>query len=146
LKLMIRMTKKQAEDLLPALGAEIILQRPKKTKYNSTTVEIQGKKFQSGLEARRWLDLEMLERAGEIRELKRQVRFPFIINGFLVCEYVADHVYEEGGRTIVEDVKGVRTAMYLLKKKLMRAYHGVEIKEVYDERRRNKNKRGRKGR
>jgi hypothetical protein len=143
---MIRMTKKQAEELLPVWVGMVVKETPKRTKYNSRTVEVQGKTFQSALEARRFLDLQILERAGEIRNLKRQVPFRFEINGFLICEYFADHVYEEGGRTIVEDVKGVRTAMYLLKKKLMRAFYGVEIKEVTDGRRRTKSKRGRKGR
>jgi len=77
----------------------------------------------------------MLESLGLIRDLQRQVPFPLAVNGIEVCRYVADFVYLEAAdaRQVVEDVKSEHTRelpVYRLKKKLMRAVHGIEINEV----------------
>lgn len=87
-------------------------------------------RFASAAEARRYGELCLLLRAGLIADLRRQVAYPCHVNGVLVCRYVADFVYIEQGREVVEDCKGVATAVYTLKKKLVRAVHGVEIQEV----------------
>jgi len=86
--------------------------------------------FQSSKEADRWGDLVAQQRAGRISGLRRQVSFPLRVNGLLITRYRADAVYIEDGRRVVEDVKGMRTAIYKLKKKLMAAVHGIEIREV----------------
>lgn len=62
--------------------------------------------------------------------MQRQVRFPLEVNGVLVCHYVADFVYVEAGRRVVEDAKGFRTPIYKLKRRLMLALHNVEIRET----------------
>ena len=79
----------------------------------------------------------MMERAGIISDLTRQVRFeliPAVKEGGKVKQratsYIADFVYKQGGQQIVEDAKGVRTEVYKLKKKLMLWRYGIEIKEV----------------
>lgn len=74
----------------------------------------------------------MMERGGLIIDLWRQVRFPLFVNDVLICNYVADFVYSEdiNGKLVVEDVKGHRTEIYRLKKKLMLACHGITIKET----------------
>jgi len=75
--------------------------------------------------------LRLLERAGEISNLELQPKFPITVNGTKVCTYIADFAYFTPKEKIVEDVKGVLTPMYRLKKKLTEAvYRGVKITEV----------------
>lgn len=89
-------------------------------------------------EAVRWMELNMMLRAGEISDLKRQVEFVLIpeqrVEGKLVerkCSYLADFVYhDKSGEKVVEDAKGVRTKDYIIKRKLMLFVHGIRVKEV----------------
>lgn len=78
----------------------------------------------------RWVELLAQQRAGKIDELARQVRYRLDVNGQLIAHYVADFVYVRGGERITEDVKGYRTREYLLKRKLMKAVHGITILET----------------
>lgn len=94
---------------------------------------VPGILFDSLKEARRYVELLALLRTGKIRNLERQRRFKIRVNEQLVCTYVCDFLYMQGGRRIVEDVKSPMTRklpIYLLKKKLLRATLGVEIQEV----------------
>jgi len=120
------------------------------SKYHAEKVQIDGETFDSRREARRWTDLRLLERAGEIRDLRRQVKYiliptqreaPIITKtgkekpGRVIekeCSYYADFVYTDArtGEQIVEDVKGVRTDAYILKRKLMLYVYGIRITEV----------------
>lgn len=86
--------------------------------------------FASRREARRHEELMLRQKARHISELRCQVPFRIEINDELVCTYKADFTYVEGGALVVEDTKGYRTPVYRLKKKLMKAVHGIEIKEV----------------
>lgn len=88
--------------------------------------------FASKKEARRYVELSLQEKAKHIEDLRCQVPYDIIINGIKVCRYVADFTYiiPETRERIVEDAKGYRTPIYRLKAKLMRAVHGVAIKEV----------------
>jgi len=102
-------------------------------KYHAKKCEMDGIKFDSLRERDRYCDLKAAQQANEISNLKVHVPFSIDINGKHVCKYIADFVYSDicGDRqTVVEDVKGVRTAVYRLKKKLMLACHGIEITEV----------------
>lgn len=100
-------------------------------KFGARKTEVDGITFDSAAEARRWSELRLLERAGQIRGLERQVDFPCVVNERLVCIYRADFVYFEGPARVVEDVKGHRTAEYRLKKKLVETvYPGVRIVEI----------------
>ena len=103
------------------------IDRVHKTKYGN---ERTADGFDSKREARRYRDLCLREKANEISELHRQVPFRIDINDEHVCTYKADFTYLEGGALIVEDTKGYRTPVYRLKKKLMKAVHGIEISEV----------------
>lgn len=103
---------------------------PRRTKYANELTTVNGVRFASKREARRWLELKLLEGAGLICDLRRQVRFDLVVNELPVCAYLADFVYREGDAVIVEDAKGVRTREYRLKARLMRACHGIEIREV----------------
>lgn len=108
------------------------------SKYHNTKVTVGGERFDSKKEAERWWELQLLERAGEIRDLQRQVRFELIPtqrtkSGKKVppTYYIADFTYTtRAGQKTVEDVKGIRTDVYKLKKKLMLYRHGIEIQEV----------------
>ena len=106
-------------------------------KYHNTKVYVNGIKFDSKLEAGRYRELLLLEQAGQIRNLRRQVEFElqpsFKKNGKTIrkISYIADFVYEEAGKTIVEDSKGMATDLFKLKKKLFEyKYPNLTIKEV----------------
>ena len=108
-----------------------------RSKYGNRTVTRNGETFDSAKEARRYGELVLLERAGQVFDLKRQVKYELIptqkIGGKVVeraCTYVADFVYKENGKTVVEDTKGFRTKDYNIKRKLMLYIHGIRIKEV----------------
>jgi hypothetical protein len=89
-----------------------------------------GEWFASKREYNRWGVLLLLQKAGKISHLRRQVRFPLVIRKVKVGVYVADFVYREGATKIVEDAKGVPTPVYQLKKKLMAALYGIQIRET----------------
>lgn len=106
-------------------------------KYGNRKVTLDGIPFDSRKEAKRWRELSLLERAGEISGLQRQVRFELIPSqriGGKVAErpvyYIADFVYTENGETVVEDTKGFRTKDYILKRKMMLYLKGIQIREV----------------
>lgn len=108
------------------------------SKFGNKKYEVDGIVFDSKKEAERWFELLVLEKTGMISHLQRQVRFELIppqyIDGKCVeraCTYIADFVYwDEYGRKVVEDVKGFRTDVYKIKKKLMLHVQGIQIKEV----------------
>lgn len=102
----------------------------KVSKYRNKKVTVGDNTFDSLAEARRWQELVILHDAGAISGLQRQVKYEIKVNGRHICFYVADFVYNENGKAVVEDVKGVRTPVYQLKKKLLRATLGIAIKEV----------------
>jgi len=103
----------------------------KPRKYRNQPITIDGLRFDSQAEARRWQQLKLLERAGVILELQRQVTFPIAWNGIKICSYRADFVYRETatGEQVIEDVKGMLTPEYRIKAKLMAA-QGLPIREV----------------
>lgn len=102
----------------------------KRSKYRAVATTVDGIRFASKREARRYGELRLLERAGTIKALGLQPRFHIVLNGIEICEYVADFVYEEGGKRIVEDAKGFRTPVYRLKKKLAEAQFGIVVRET----------------
>lgn len=98
------------------------------SKYGNKPVEIDGIRFDSTRESKRWQELKLLEKAGVISDLKRQVTFRLDVNGQHICRYIADMVYQENGLLIVEDVKGVQTDVFKIKAKLMKAVHGIDVR------------------
>ena len=97
--------------------------------------------YHSKREAKRAAALRLMQEAGQIRDLREQVEFLLIPRqtrpdgtAERSCSYWADFTYDEwtadGWRRVVEDVKGVRTREYVLKRKLMLMVHGVAIREV----------------
>lgn len=109
----------------------------KQSKYNNKKIYVDGIKFDSMKEAKRYRELKLLEKAGEIFDLSLQVPYvlqdPYILNGRAVrsIKYVADFVYyDKDGKNHVEDVKGIKTDVYKLKKKMLGYKYGIEIEEV----------------
>lgn len=100
------------------------------TKYNSRKTEVDGITFDSKKEADRYCELKLLQKAGVVKKLALQPRFTlqeaFHCDGnwYRKVEYVADFMYEEDGEVIVEDVKGLKTDVYKLKKKLFLKQYG----------------------
>lgn len=119
-----------------------------RNKYHSKKVVRDGIVFDSVKEYKRWCELALLEKAGHITNLQRQVKFILIpaqrepdtigkrggiIKGKVLereCAYIADFTYLENGSQVVEDTKGFRTKDYTIKRKLMLYIHNIRIKEV----------------
>ena len=101
-------------------------------KYRNKKTSVDGIRFDSKREANRYMELKLLERAGIIKGLKRQVPYILIDKSRYgrAIKYVADFVYYEDDKLVVEDVKGVRTPVYKLKKRLMAEVYGIEVKET----------------
>ena len=128
-------------------------------KYGNRKTTIGGKEFDSKKEARRYQELQLLQRSGQIQNLQTQVKYVLIPAqreasfevyksgpnkgrrkpGKVVeheCSYVADFVYTQDGETVVEDVKGYRDpssaayAKFVIKRKLMLERYGIQIREV----------------
>lgn len=122
-------------------------------KYKNTKINVDGMTFDSKKEAKRYQELSLLQKAGEISGLQTQVRYVLIPAqrevsdevytkgankgkykpGKLLereCTYVADFVYYKDGEVVVEDTKGFRTKDYIIKRKLMLYVHHIRIKEI----------------
>lgn len=121
------------------------------SKYHSRKITVGGITFDSKREAKRYQELYLQQRAGEISGLELQKRFELIPaqyetfarygkkgqrlkDGQRCIEkavvYVADFTYQRNGEMVVEDSKGFRTKDFILKRKLMLWVHGIRIKEV----------------
>lgn len=129
--------------------ASVSGEKKKESKYKAKKTVVNDIPFDSGKEGKRYAELLLLERKGEITELARQVPFELLpsqrepdrigarggIHPGKCIEkpvvYYADFVYKDHeGNRVVEDAKGVRTADYVIKRKLMLYVHGIRIKEV----------------
>tara|TARA_R110002012_G_scaffold275260_2_gene461814 strand:- start:3874 stop:4197 length:324 start_codon:yes stop_codon:yes gene_type:complete len=103
----------------------------KNNKYGAVKTTVDGIVFDSKREAVRYMELMVLQKNGQISRLELQPKYDCIINGKKICTYRADFRYFTKDRRIVEDVKGVKTPVYILKKKLVEAlYAGVIIQEI----------------
>ena len=111
------------------------------SKYYAKKVTHNGVTYDSKKECQRHTELLLLERAGVIRDLRRQVKFELIpsqkVAGKVVeraCGYVADFVYTKDGKTHVEDVKGYRGGgaytVFTIKRKLMLYIHNIIVEEI----------------
>lgn len=127
------------EDLPPKMQEQVKRKLDKcDSKYHAKPTEVDGVVFDSMKEASHYADLKFLERAGVITDLELQPRFliqePFICDGKKErkIEYVADFRYKRDGRVVVEDVKGKKTDVYKLKRKLFLYRYGdsVDFREV----------------
>lgn len=108
-----------------------------KNKYNAKKKVIDGIEFDSTKEARRYQDLALMQQAGDIRFLERQREFEVRIRDVHICYWYADFSYEarvcpgsNSWERVVEDVKGKRTPVYMLKRKLVEASYDIMILET----------------
>jgi len=122
-------------------------------KYGNKKITIDGMTFDSKREHKRYCELKLLEKGGYISDLEFQRKFVLIPEqreeptevyqkgknkgkfkpGKVIekeCSYIADFVYQENGKMVVEDTKGFRTKDYILKRKMMLYFHGIRIKEI----------------
>lgn len=104
----------------------------KPSKYRNVATVIDGIRFASKLEAKRYGELKLLQMAGEISSLDIHGRWGLCIGGMKICDYVDDFNYIDRklGRIVVEDTKGVITADCRIKLKLMKAIHGIDVQLV----------------
>jgi hypothetical protein len=91
---------------------------------------VDGKLFASKKEAARYQELKYLTMLGIVKDLKLQPQYHIIVRGEHICDYRADFQYMEKDALVIEDVKGFKTNEYKLKKKLMHACYGIDIKET----------------
>lgn len=116
-------------------GRKVEAPRPRKAKYNAQPTVTADGRFDSKAEAARWEELKLLERAGHITALQRQVTFKLTMlsadGPVLVDTYRADFVYFDipNRKFVTEDRKGYRTSDYLRKKRLMLELYGIDIQE-----------------
>ena len=112
--------------------------KPKKPRYGNHKVIVDGEKVaDSQHEYRRLNDLIVLQRAGEIKDLQTQVRYN-LIPAQKICgekvrgtDYIADFVYwTKDDQFICEDAKGHRTDAYIIKRKMMKLIHNIDVVEV----------------
>lgn len=101
-----------------------------RNKYGNTKVEIDGHKFDSRKEANYYGQLKMRKMAGEIVNFEIQVKYDLVVNGVLVGKYICDFLIQHKDRKEVIDVKGFKTPVYNLKKRLMKAIYNIEITEI----------------
>lgn len=104
-----------------------MVKAPRPHKYGAKATVVDGIRFDSKAEARRYGILKMLEGAGKIADLELQPRFRCEVNGQHICMFKADFRYRQGGETVIEDVKGAIPRDFTLRKKLVEALHGVSI-------------------
>ncbi len=129
-------------DFVPGIGIQIGNgtaintspgRRPKlirhKSKYGAIKTTIDGVEFHSRREAKRYQELKILQRAGKITDLLLQPSYDLIVQGVKVCRYIGDFWYKDlmTGVSTLEDCKGVRTPIFRLKAKLLKACYGIDI-------------------
>ncbi len=104
----------------------------RKSKYRAKPTVIDGIRFASKKEAAHYCVLKALENNGAIKDLKLQVPFKCVVNGRLICTYICDFVYLDivAKKLVYCDVKGFRTPVYKIKKKLVEALHKIHIEEA----------------
>lgn len=108
------------------------------SKYGNRRTEAGGQTFASAREAKRYGELALLAKAGEITDLRTQVRYELVPaqrdsrgKAVRAVHYVADFVYRtKAGELVVEDAKGMRTAEYVVKRKLMLDRFNIDVQEV----------------
>lgn len=118
-------TKEQYEAMVKGKG---------KNKYNAKKTTIDGIKFDSLLEGRRYQYLKLLEQSGEISGLICHPSWTIVVNGERICKYTADFEYWDHGtsKAVIEDTKGRKTRDYVIRVKLLKAVYGITVVEVKD--------------
>ena len=125
------------------------------SKYFAKKVKVNGETYASTKEYKRYRELLLLEKAGAITDLQKQVKFVLIPSQYETferygkngkrlkdgqrcvekeCSYYADFVYCENGKQVVEDAKGYKKGtaydLFTIKRKLMLSVHGIRVREI----------------
>lgn len=120
----------RAKGLVPVTN-KVTGARPK---YGNRKKVVSGIEFDSAKEATRYIELQLMRHAGMIRNLRVHPSYDIVVCGVLVCRMEPDFDYElcETGELVVEDVKSepTKTRLYRLKKKLLKATHGLDVREI----------------
>lgn len=117
------LTKQGKAEHLP-----VPLKKQPESKYRNQKVATEEGTFDSKREYARWNELKLMQQAGLISALEHHKRIPLEVNGKPICDYIADFVYYENGAEVWEDFKGMQTDVFRLKKKLIHAVYGKEVK------------------
>lgn len=131
-----RMTVAQLRDAQYSERRKKKAAKPSHQKYANQPIEVDGIKFDSKAEARYWNILKTRQKAGEIKNVQRQVVFELApavkIGGRMrpPLRYIADFVFDEAGKIVVADVKGAVPDAYRIKRHLMKSVHGIDILEI----------------
>lgn len=108
----------------------------RRSKYHAVKVQADGHTFDSKAEYNRYKELKLLQDAGVISDLHLQYKFTLIesqkgkIRNERPLTYIADFWYVKDGEVVVEDVKGMKTKEYIIKRKLMKYILGIEVVEI----------------
>ena len=105
-------------------------------KYKNIPTEVDGIIFHSKLEAKRYGELKLLQKEGEIKDLECQPIIPLMVNGKNIGKYIGDFMYYDNKfkKVILEDCKSkiTKTTLYGLKKKILMTYDPpLEIQEIF---------------
>lgn len=114
-----------------AIAAAEVAKKVRRSKYNAVKTTVDGITFDSKREAAHYQVLKARLQAGDISNLELQVRYHLDVNGMHIANYVCDFRFVENGKTVVQDVKGMKTRIYKMKRSLMRAIYGIDIVEVF---------------
>ncbi len=105
--------------------------KPRRSKFGNIKIEIDGIKFDSKKEANYYSKLVLLQKSGEVTSFELQPKFDMIVNGVKCGFYKADfRVTWKSGSVKIIDVKGMKTPVYNLKKRIIEAMYGIKIIEV----------------
>ena len=103
----------------------------KRHKFHAIPTVIDGIRFASKAEAKRYEELKLMQKSREIKKLELQPSYQIEVNGQKICKYIADFKYQDKqGNEHIEDVKGILTPVFRLKQKLLRACLGLEIEII----------------
>lgn len=135
-----RIKNARIKEVVPKINSLVLEEKQqeqdKKSKYRANKCVVDDIEFDSEKEASRYTELKLLEKAGVITELRLQVPFvlqdAFEINGEKIqaIKYIADFTYYENGKLVIEDVKGIKTPVYNMKKKMFMYKYKQYIREV----------------
>jgi len=132
-------TAKRTDVMNPEQFREFMAKREagRTSKYKAIPTETQdGQKFKSELEARYYGRCLILQKAGQIDKIEREVRYELVVNGVFIASYMMDFriTYSNGSIDYIDcKSDATLTPLYKMKKLLMLALYGIELKEVFAE-------------
>lgn len=127
------MTRWTAADVARVVSAgqiKVTSRRGRSRKFGNEPTVVDGILFDSKLESKRYGELKLLKMAGQIIDLEIHKNWFLHVHGVRIGYYESDFSYQEKGRTVIEDCKGVATPLYRWKAKHVAAEYGIKIREI----------------